>query len=331
MINYINRISALVLVVVAFSFANRFYDLEEEMVFSKSSILLHSILYQDSSAIYLNDIKEYLNSNSVSDGLGDKQVFENDRPEIGFYRTEKISIPDFVLELSKHLCLNDRICKDLLWKKRLSKSGYMNLNMIKTLSVLCPERLTTMLSEFKKYPYNYWQINSLVVLSIYSENSHIDVKVADTLKNMLRGFQREWNNKPSNMKNYGEQEIYKLDVNIEAQVNHNIDTLSKVIDKDTYCRSYVYENLISNGTKQEICIEFNSDRNIGRIFNRWTGTANWITYLISDYCNALSSQDRAVLNEVIKNSTNYTLVNVDCAPTPMIYKLMKEYNQKQNW
>jgi hypothetical protein len=319
---------------------NRFEELEKEGRFCQQCILFHTIAYPDSATIYQRDLKEFIRT----------QTFGEIRSRvIGFYTidTSNIDIHGFALYMVVPLCWEDEECKELLWQKRYGKDGEMSFEMYRAIALLLPHRLPELVHEFKKYPLPIWHNYSLTAISFLSLHPKIDVPLADSLKAIVTGFNKEWEDDPEypeyfaarvsrmrpNAREVTITEITnnyfrKLESKILLQKERKIYAGHPVLKHSPLMVETIVESLIHDENWDRICPEIDTLIASKRIWTRPETTEIPLPWLIQHKCGTISQSDSLKLRRILLGHSYPSFCPLGTPAIPVIFKLLREYTQE---
>jgi hypothetical protein len=302
-------------ILAAPTIANRFDDLEKQKVFERQDIMFHILAYDDSAKIYHKDLVDYIKNKSFQGELEDS----TNRNMMDF-EMYKVNMEKTALYLANYLCLNDSVCKEILWSKL---NPDMGTELFSSLTLLLPERIPTLLEYCKAhFSTHIWAFYSRHALTLLSYLPQIDTALADTLASYCRKHQPLWGQTTKRFTATSlESLIKKLNDRILAQQK------GFSVAPFKYPQSQIevqLETLIHDENWKRICPEYNliKEQEKKRIaYERWD-------MLIQRKCGTLSKDGQEKLKESLMNPYYLSILPATNYPTPTLNKLLHDYLQE---
>lgn len=308
-----------VVVLIDNSFANKLLQLEKQKYgfdYSPDRVLFHTIVYDDSNAIYLKDLKSLISKQLFSTNASDSIKWDSGPVVV------KFNMQGFLLLLTTHLCQNDTECKEILWKKK--NDHVISMQMLRALVMLMPEKIPSLLREFKQYPTNaLWRTYCLNAVQIYSLHPALDAAIVDSIQQIVRENQKEWMKIQAFNNDAAEYYLENLSATYEFQKSRNLS--ERFIKRHpTEIQSFL-ENIITDKSWDKSCEDVNNLIKRGDINVNGANQAGMWLFLIKDKCGTITHTEKQLLKQQLLSPMYPSLLSLNGLKTPMLNKLLHDY------
>ena len=324
----------LLLSLICLTNANIFDSLETVSLFDKQEIFYKSIIDEHYEMELVSDLNAYLEKRSL-DTIERDSIQEIVDGEYVYPKPINYKVLPFALNLARHICINNNTCKQIIWKKRKGKKGYMQWDVARTVMSLFPDSSLKLLHEFKTYPDDYkgvpmhrWRTLSLDAVDEYSNNQVIDISKAKQYETILRNYQIEWRKHKKYKDTIVTLYIKRMYESYRIQKTLELDSTNEILKIYTP-RSPIFERIIQNSSQSDVCSNLLTLINNQYYKNHSFGqNLRPIELVIKNNCKEINTKEIIEFNDVISKGEIKKAFYIENYPTPNLYRWIRLSIQK---